>query len=343
MLLAATVTEFKEHLETLPGWEYLNNCNSKYSGKQVFVALTERITEKVSGIQLKLTKLKNIKKRKMEKKIDSLTESYFENEAEICELEKKIRSINDYELRHLMSEKKIFENLNHERPSKTFLDIANAVAKCDDICNIRDDNGQAFVDDKAREEYITNFYSLLYRKDEEVEGSVEDFLGEEICEHPLVKNSKLSDLEKLGLDADLTLDELTKVLSESNLRSAPGIDGFSNKFISRFWNILKYPFFKCCCESLADGTLIDSFSTAQIKIIPKKGDTSKIKNWRPISLLSNFYKILSRAINNRLKTVINSVLSRAQKGFTKPRQIQEIIINLDETIHRASKKMSKGP
>jgi hypothetical protein len=68
MLLAATVTEFKEHLETLPGWEYLNNCNSKYTGKQVFVALTERITEKVSGIQLKLTKLKNIKKKNMEKK-----------------------------------------------------------------------------------------------------------------------------------------------------------------------------------------------------------------------------------------------------------------------------------
>jgi hypothetical protein len=70
MLLAATVTEFKEHLESLPGWEYLNNCNSKYSGKQVFVARTERITEKVSGIQLKLTKFKNIKKRNMEKKLN---------------------------------------------------------------------------------------------------------------------------------------------------------------------------------------------------------------------------------------------------------------------------------
>jgi hypothetical protein len=51
--------------DVIIGWEYLNNCNSKYSGKQVFVALTERITEKVSGIQLKLTKLKNIKKRNM--------------------------------------------------------------------------------------------------------------------------------------------------------------------------------------------------------------------------------------------------------------------------------------
>jgi hypothetical protein len=103
--------------------------------------------------------------------------------------------------------------------------------------------------------------------------------------------------------------------------------------------VLKYPFFKCCVESLADGTLTDSFSTTQIRIIPKKGDTTRLKNWRPISLLSNFYKILSRAINNRLKNVVNRIISRAQKGFTKSRQIQEIIINLDETIHMAAKKI----
>jgi hypothetical protein len=93
---------------------------------------------------------------------------------------------------------------------------------------------------------------------------------------------------------------------------------------------------------LEEGSLIDSFATAQIKIIPKKGDTSKLKNWRPISLLSNFYKILSRAINNRLKTVVNRVLSRAQKGFTKSRQIQEVIINIDETINACQKKNIKG-
>jgi hypothetical protein len=126
------------------------------------------------------------------------------------------------------------------------------------------------------------------------------------------------------------------------MRSAPGIDGFSNKFINKFWNVLKYPFFKCCIECLNTGTLTADSATAQIRIIPKKGDTSKLKNWRPISLLSNFYKILSRAINNILKGVVNRVLSRAQKGFTKSRQIQEVIINIDETIFRCKEKNIKG-
>jgi hypothetical protein len=84
------------------------------------------------------------------------------------------------------------------------------------------------------------------------------------------------------------------------------------------------------------------FATAQIKLIPKKGDCTKIKNWRPISLLSNFYKILSRAVNNRLKKVSDRILSRAQKGFTQTRQIHEVIINLSETINQCQRLNIKG-
>jgi hypothetical protein len=82
--------------------------------------------------------------------------------------------------------------------------------------------------------------------------------------------------------------------------------------------------------------------TAVIKLIPKKGDLTKIGNWRPISLLSNFYKLVSRAINMRLQKVVDRVLSRAQKGFTRSRQIQEVIINCMETMDYCKKHGIKG-
>jgi hypothetical protein len=112
--------------------------------------------------------------------------------------------------------------------------------------------------------------------------------------------------------------------------------------LKSFFYILGRPLFKCVQLSYEDNLLIELFKIAQIKLIPKKGDTSKIKNWRPISLLSNFYKILSRAINNRLKTVVGRVLSRAQKGFTQTRQIQEVVINLSETINNCAIKNIRG-
>ena len=59
-------------------------------------------------------------------------------------------------------------------------------------------------------------------------------------------------------------------------------------------------------------------------------------------MLSNFYKIILRAINNHLKVISNRILSRAQKGFNQQRQIQEAIINTLETIDYCKRENIKG-
>ncbi len=69
------------------------------------------------------------------------------------------------------------------------------------------------------------------------------------------------------------------------------------------------PFFEAAKSGLENGSLPEFFMTAKIKLIPKKGDTSKIKNSRPISLLSNFYKIISRLINSCLQRLVDRLLS----------------------------------
>ena len=57
-----------------------------------------------------------------------------------------------------------------------------------------------------------------------------------------------------------------------------------------------------------------SFSqrTGLIILLYKKNDRFDTKNWRPISLLCTDYKILSKVLTNRLKTVLSSVISNAQ-------------------------------
>jgi Reverse transcriptase (RNA-dependent DNA polymerase) len=45
-----------------------------------------------------------------------------------------------------------------------------------------------------------------------------------------------------------------------------------------------------------------------------------------------FYKVISRAINNRFKKISDRFMSRAQKGFTSARQIQEVILNITNSI-----------
>jgi len=110
------------------------------------------------------------------------------------------------------------------------------------------------------------------------------------------------------------------------------MDGMSNCFIKRYWKFLRTPLHRYVTKCTSVSKLTDSFRTAKIKIIPKKGDCKKIGNWRPISLLSCLYKVASRALNNRLKKIRDIIFSRAQKGFTNERHIQEVLINVIEGI-----------
>ena len=208
-----------------------------------------------------------------------------------------------------------------------------------DIC---DDRGNSFLTADELNNYVTNFYKSLYRIDDTVQGEIEDFLGPEIVNHPMVRGSILTRDERNLLDSEIKIEELDLSLNQSNLKSSPGMDGFSYSFIKNFWHIYRKPLFECAKISLENQSLPESFLTAQIKLIPKKGNSKKIGNWRPISLLSNFYKIILRLINNRIKGIANRILSRAQKGFNQKRLIQESIMNILETMDFCKEQQIKG-
>jgi len=57
---------------------------------------------------------------------------------------------------------------------------------------------------------------------------VENFLGD-LVNHPAIAEKKLSDEERTRLEADFSVEELDAAMDTCNMRSAPGMDGFSNK------------------------------------------------------------------------------------------------------------------
>ena len=59
--------------------------------------------------------------------------------------------------------------------------------------------------------------------------------------------------------------------------------------------------------------------TAKVKPLHKKGDKYDMNNYRPISIIPVFVKILERLLNNRIISFLydNKILSDAQNGFRK--------------------------
>ena len=159
----------------------------------------------------------------------------------------------------------------------------------------------------------------------------------EVADNPVIVESKLNEQEQNSLKHDLTLEELDNSIAKAKTKSAPGANGFSNGFIKEYWHIFCVPLHKLSIKCYAENKLTDNFRSAEIKLIPKKGDTTLLKNWRPISMLNCFYKIISRAISARLKKYMDKFTPVCQKGYSSTRRCQEVLIQLLENIENCKK------
>ena len=344
--LAEKNTELEALFENLPNPDQLAiiplNCNP-----DVFLeVLMGYIRDSVISLQSWVRKISNVKKNRIIKRINMLRDDFLINSAPIAELESELNGIVEANLQLRVKNMKIFEHLNNEKPTGLFLSLAKKNSGGESQNKIRNVDNTPFPDPESRNEHITRFFENLYAKDPlepaSLDGEIERFLGNEIVNSVVVRNSKLTPEEVNNMESLISLEELDKSLKEGNSKSAPGVDGFGMPIIKKIWSYVRQPLQKYANHCFETGTLTENFRGATIRLIPKKSDATFLKNWRPISLLSNLYKLLSRAINCRLNGVVNRICSRAQKGFNSKRYTQEVIINVWESIAYCKTNNIKG-
>ncbi|XP_059073785.1 uncharacterized protein LOC131874424 [Cryptomeria japonica] len=121
---------------------------------------------------------------------------------------------------------------------------------------------------------------------------------------------------------------------------APGSDGFLALFFQKFWDILARDIWEFVEESRKGGFVLQDFNNTFIALIPKKENISTFNDCRPISLCNTIYKVISKVIENRLKRVLEEIISPEHSGFALGRSIYKGIILAHEAIH--SIRLSKG-
>lgn len=138
--------------------------------------------------------------------------------------------------------------------------------------------------------------------------------------------------QQSSLDKPLSIEELRTALFQSSPGKSPGNDGLPYEFYKTFWELIGADLCDVFDYWFSNGCLSVSQRRAVVTLIPKRSDLEEIGNWRPISLLNCDYKIASKAIANRVGTVLPSIISNRQTCSIKNRTINQHTILLRDTI-----------
>ncbi|XP_021971650.1 uncharacterized protein LOC110866811 [Helianthus annuus] len=98
---------------------------------------------------------------------------------------------------------------------------------------------------------------------------------------------------------------------------------------------------KFCGAGLPIISEVNGCNSSFVALIPKQKDPLSIGDFRPISLVGSVYKILAKVLANRLKIVINDVISNTQSAFVGGRNILDSPLIISETVAWAKKKKEK--
>jgi hypothetical protein len=106
-------------------------------------------------------------------------------------------------------------------------------------------------------------------------------------------------------------------------RKAAGPDKLPAEFYLSFEDLILDRSHNMILEACNKGKLPEGLTCGDIIVLYKKGDAREVRNYRPITLLQVAYKIFAKMMVARMKTVVNTFVSKQQLGFVPKRLIGE--------------------
>ncbi|ONI21342.1 hypothetical protein PRUPE_2G060500 [Prunus persica] len=149
-----------------------------------------------------------------------------------------------------------------------------------------------------------------------IDGKAESYRPEETIAHPQRMELPRDDNELGGgHESTVDLDPLDEIVQNS-----------INNLVTDFFS---------------GNSRLELLNHTHIVLIPKIPKPTSVNHFRPISLCNNSYKILSKLLANRLKTLLPMLISQHQNAFIPGRQIQDNILLAHEAFHYLRLKSSK--
>ncbi|WVZ93633.1 hypothetical protein U9M48_039598 [Paspalum notatum var. saurae] len=128
-------------------------------------------------------------------------------------------------------------------------------------------------------------------------------------------------------------------IKDMPLDKTPGLDGFTWHFYMSCWQIIKSDVL-AALSAVCNGHVFKFklLNSAFITLLPKKADACEVRDYRPISLVHSFAKLVIKLLVNRLAPRLPDMVSINQSAFVKGRSIQDNVLFVQQMARSLYRK-----
>ena len=218
---------------------------------------------------------------------------------------------------------------NNERTSKYFMqrELHNSSLKF--ISKLQTDKGEVTSTADILHE-VHDFYAKLYSHESIDQSKADDFLKD---------LPSLDEHSKELCEGSITKEECFRSIKKMENGKSPGCDGLPAEFYKKFFHLFADSFVGFINACFEKGKLSPSQRLGLITLLCKNPEEPEfLRNWRPISLLNVDYKIISKALTNRLSQVIGKIVNLDQTCAVPGRSIHDNVHLLRNIIDYVNEK-----
>ncbi|GJT59827.1 hypothetical protein Tco_1003360 [Tanacetum coccineum] len=236
------------------------------------------------------------------------------------ELNCKLSAINDLENNEQFQKSKIQWAIEGDENSKFFHGIINRKRSQMAIRGIFN-NGTWCTDPGLVKEAFFNHFADRFKEPANYR-----------CKINFQFPKKLDSSQAEDLERNISSDEIRLAVWNCGDNKSPGPDGYSFEIFFKYWYLVGSDFCGAVEYFFYHGTFPKGCNTAFIALIPKVLDAKLVSDFRPISLIGCVYKVVSKILANRIKTVISDLVSDTQTAFVAGRKILDGPFILEELL-----------
>lgn len=187
------------------------------------------------------------------------------------------------------------------------------------ITKLKNQNGKIVTDRQNITEIIRDFYYKLYTSTSNKPSSDEQLTQNYTHE----------------VTPEVTTAEIENALKQLKNKKSPGEDKISIEMLKLGGRDLLEAVRILINKCINSGSIPEKWKNAEVILLFKKGDKENLENYRPVSLLSHLYKLLTKIVTNRLTRELDFYQPAEQagfrKGFSTVEHIQTIRCLLEKT------------